>query len=101
MNRLAFGMSQRPQCIQLSAEKLCIWRPLRRRHNQLLQLLGYGYTDREAAQHMRIGLGTVRTYLAQMRVSLHVSTLSGVRRLARDWIAGKIRIYAEMKRERV
>ena len=80
---------------------LCIWRPLTRRENQLLQLVGDGLTDRASAQRLGIGLGTARTYLGQMRVRLHVSSLPEVRRVARDWSAGKLEIYVRMKRERI
>jgi DNA-binding NarL/FixJ family response regulator len=80
---------------------VCLWRPLARRHNQLLQLSGDGLTDRDAAQRMGITLGTVRNYIAQLRVVLHVQTLEDVRRLAREWSAKKLRIYAEIKREKL
>lgn len=84
----------------MNAKKVHISRPLHRRLNQVLQLLGYGWTEQEIAKRLGIGVGTARTYLDQLRRILPVSSRADVRRLARDWSAGKVRIYAEIKRER-
>ena len=88
----------RERCID---DKSChVWRPLSPRRKRVLQLLGKGLTDRKVAEQMDITLGTLRNYLAQLRVHLRVSSLEDVRRLARDWAAGNIRICAEVKRNR-
>jgi DNA-binding CsgD family transcriptional regulator len=65
---------------------------------QVFTLAGEGLSDREVGQRLGIGLGTVRTYLARLRMILPVSTLPEVRRLARDWRAGKLLIYGEIRR---
>ena len=46
----------------MNAKKIHIFRPLNRRLNQVLQLLGYGWTEQEIAQRLGIGVGTARTY---------------------------------------
>jgi DNA-binding NarL/FixJ family response regulator len=76
-------------------------RPLSRRRKYVLLLLGRGLTDRKVAETMGITLGTMRNYLPQLRIQLRLSNLEEVRRLARDWNAGKIRIYAEIERGRL
>jgi DNA-binding CsgD family transcriptional regulator len=67
------------------------------RSMQVLQLLGRGLTDREVAEQLRITLGTLRNYLPHLRMMLGLSSLEEVRRVARDWGAGKIRIFAELR----
>jgi DNA-binding NarL/FixJ family response regulator len=76
-------------------------RPLSRRRKYVLLLLGRGLTDRKVAETMGVTLGTLRNYLPQLRIDLRLSSLDEVRRLARDWHAGKIRIYAEIERDRL
>jgi DNA-binding NarL/FixJ family response regulator len=77
---------------------VCLWREPSPRLRQVFTLVGRGLTDREVGQRLGIGLGTVRTYLAKLRIILPVSTLPEVRQLARDWSAGKVRFYVEIWR---
>jgi DNA-binding NarL/FixJ family response regulator len=56
------------------------------RLTQVLQLLGRGLADQEAAERLGITLGTLGSnHLPHLRIALHVSTLEEVRRVARDW----------------
>lgn len=81
-------------------KNICIRRPLNQRLSQVLQLIGDGCAEPEIAKRLGIGLGTVRTYLDQLKRCLSVPGREDVRRLARDWTVGKIRIFAEIERGR-
>lgn len=91
---VAFHSAQLAKHHYLARKTICLPRPLSRRLNQVLQLIGHGYAEPEIAKRLGIGLGIVRTYLDQVKCRLPVSSREDLRRLAREWSEGKLRIYA-------
>jgi len=83
--------------IALKPKTIYLRQRLSPRSSQVFQLLGRGLTDREVARRLGITLGTLRSHLADLRILLRLSSLEEVRRVARDWGVGKIRIFAEIK----
>lgn len=76
-----------------------IYRPLRRRENQVLQLLGDGCSTADIAQYLRIGDGTVVTYYSELKACTGTSTMKDLRRMARRWQNGELQIVVPIKRE--
>jgi DNA-binding CsgD family transcriptional regulator len=68
------------------------------RSMQVFHLLGRGLTDQEVAERLGITLGTLRSnHLPRLRIMLRLSSLEELRRVARAWGAGRIRIFVEIK----
>lgn len=82
-------------------KQICLRRPLSRRLNQVLQLLGDGLNGEQIAKRLGIGVGTVWTYFGHLKNRLGVSNLQDARRLARKWEIGELRIFVPIERERV
>lgn len=75
---------------------LIIGRALTPRQHQILRLIGYNETVANIAKRLRIGEGTVHTYIHQLPVTLRAPTMRAVREIAHAWVCGELRILANI-----